>query len=84
MALTPSTKQREAGSPKPARRRTGRRPSATHVLIAVVVILAFVLNLIVLQDRDAAVLVAIAERPISTGSSLDADSIRLVPIDADF
>ena len=84
MTLSPSTKQREAGSPKPARRRTGRRLSATHVLIAVVVILAFVLNLIVLQDRDATVLVAVADRPIATGSSLEPDSFRLVPIDANF
>ncbi|HEU4320360.1 MAG TPA: SAF domain-containing protein [Acidimicrobiia bacterium] len=80
----PSTKQREAGSHKPARRRVGRRLSATHVLIAVVVVLAFVLNLIVLQDRDATVLVAIAERPIATGSVLDAEAVRLVPVDADF
>lgn len=54
------------------------------MLIAVVVILAFVLNLIVLQDRDATVLVAVSDRPLATGSSLDPDSFRLVPIDTNF
>lgn len=84
MAVTPSTEVREAGSPKPARRRGGRRLSATHVLTAVVVILAFVLNLLVLQDRGATTLVALAERPLAAGSALDAGALRLVPVDASF
>jgi Flp pilus assembly protein CpaB len=84
VAVKPSTAKREAGSPKPARRRSGRRPSATHVLIAVVVILAFVLNLLVLQDRSATTLVALAESPLVAGSTMDPGSVRLVPVDSSF
>lgn len=82
--MTPSIDTREAGTSKPARRRSGRRPSATHVLIAIVVILAFVLNLLVLQDRSATTLVAIADEPLVVGSILEPGSIRLVPVDASF
>lgn len=56
----------------------------THALIAVVVILAFVLNLLVLQDRSSTALVAVADQPIAGGTVLDLDTIRLVPVDADF
>ncbi len=84
MAVTPSTRSREAGSPRPTRRRTRRRLSLTHVLIAVVVILAFVLNLLVLQDRSSTTLVAVAERPLTAGSPLDASTLRLVPVDSGF
>ncbi|HZD24442.1 MAG TPA: SAF domain-containing protein [Acidimicrobiia bacterium] len=84
MASSPSTKLRDAGSSKTSRRRVRRRLSATHVLIAVVVILAFVLNLLVLRDRDSTILVAVADQPLTTGSVLTSDSIRLVPIDSGF
>lgn len=84
MGMAPSSALREAGSPTPARRRSGRRPSATHVLIAVVVILAFVLNLLVLQDRSATTLVALADRPLVAGSTLEASAVRLVPVDSTF
>jgi Flp pilus assembly protein CpaB len=53
-------------------------------LIAVVVILAFVLNLLVLQDRSATTLVAVADRPLTAGSPLDPASLRLVPVDSGF
>ena len=84
MTLSPSTERREAGSPTPARRRLGRRLSATHVGIAVVVILAFVLNLLVLQDRSSTTLLAVADRALVTGTVIDRSSIRLVPVDSDF
>lgn len=84
MSQSPSTKVREAGSSTPARRRIGRRPSATHILIAVVVILAFVLNLLVLRDRDSTTLVAVSDGPLSAGELLALDSLRLVPVDSDF
>lgn len=84
MTLSPSTEQREAGSPQPAPRRLGRRLSVTHVVIAVVVLLAFVLNLLVLQDRSSTTLVAIADRALATGSAMDRASLRLIPVDADF
>lgn len=81
---TPSTKQREAGTSTPIRRRARRRLSATHVLIAVVVILAFILNLLVLRDRDATTLVAVADRPLTTGATLTESTIRFVSVDAGF
>lgn len=84
MTSSPSTTQREAGSLQPARRRLSRRLSASHVVIAIVVILAFVLNLLVLHDRDATSLVAIAEQPIPAGSPIEAANIRLVPVDSGF
>ncbi len=84
MSVAPSTHQREAGASKPAGRRFGRRLSATHVLIAVVVILAFVLNLLVLQDRSATTLVAVADRPLAAGTPISSDSLRLVPVDSSF
>lgn len=84
MTLSPPTERREAGSQTPARRRLGRRLSATHVVIAIVVILAFVLNLLVLQDRSSTTLVAVADRALVTGSVVDRSALRLVPIDSDF
>lgn len=84
MTLSPPTQRREAGSPAPARRRLGRRLSATHVVIAIVVILAFVLNLLVLQDRSSTTLVSVADRALATGSVIDRSSLRLVPVDSDF
>ena len=84
MSSKPTTPLREAGSQTPARRRLRRRPSPTHVLIAVVVILAFVLNLLVLRDRSSTTLVAVARQPLTTGSVLGSDSIRFVPVDSDF
>jgi Flp pilus assembly protein CpaB len=68
----------------PARRRLRRRPSATHILIAVVVILAFVLNLLVLRDRSSTMLVAVARHQLTTGSVLGPDSVRLIPVESDF
>jgi Flp pilus assembly protein CpaB len=53
-------------------------------LIAVVVILAFVLNLLVLQDRSATTLVAVANRPLAAGSTIDPTDLRLVPVDSGF
>lgn len=84
MAQAPPTTVREAGTSTPTRRSVGRRLSATHVLIAVVVILAFVLNFLVLQDRSDSVLVAVADEAIPAGSVLDESSVTLVAVDADF
>lgn len=84
MTLSPPKTGREAGTSSPARRATRRRPSASHLLIAIVVVLAFLLNLLALQDRDSATLVAVAAHPITAGSVLSKDMIRLTPIDADF
>jgi Flp pilus assembly protein CpaB len=61
-----------------------RRPSLSHILIAVTVILAFGLNYLALQNRDAEVLVAVAVEPIAEGSSLTAEVVRFVPLPADF
>ncbi len=84
MTSSPTAQVRESGSPTPAHRRPRRRPSATHVIIAVVVILAFVLNLLVLRDRSSTTLVAVARQPLTTGSVLGPDSVRFVPVESDF
>jgi Flp pilus assembly protein CpaB len=84
VAASPPTTLREAGSSKPTRRIPGRRLSATHVLIALVVILAFVFNFLVLADRSSTTMVAIADRPLVPGSNFDLDSVRLSPVDSDF
>lgn len=84
MAVSQSSAMREAGTSRSARRRLRRRLSASHVLIAVVVILAFVLNLLVLQDRSATVLVAVADEPIAIGSPFDISLLRLEPINSSF
>lgn len=84
MTSSPSTTQREAGSLQPARRRIVRRLSAAHVIIAIVVVLAFVLNLLVLHDRDSTTLVAMAGQPIAAGSEIDAATLRLVPVESSF
>lgn len=82
--MAPSSRLREAGSPRAARRRIGRRLSLTHVLIAVVVVLAFVLNFLVLQDRSSTTLVAVADQALTTGSPLDTSTLRLVPVESGF
>jgi len=79
-----SATARDTGPSHSKRRRPRRRLSTSHVLIGVVAVLAFVLNLLVLQDRGSTVLVAVADRHIAEGSALTADSLRLVPVDADF
>lgn len=56
----------------------------SHVLIAIVVILAFVLNLLVLQDRSSTTLVAVTDEPIAAGTVLEPDNVRLVPVDSTF
>ena len=81
---SPSTTLREAGTSPPARRPTRRRLSLSHLLIGFVVVLAFILNLVALQDRSAIALVAVADRPLAQGSVLSAEDIRFVEVDADF
>ena len=82
--MAPSSRLREAGSPRTARRRLGRRLSLPHVVIAVVVILAFILNFLVLQDRSSTTLVAVADQALTTGTPLDTSTLRLVPIESRF
>lgn len=84
MTLSPSTEVREAGPSRQPSRLPGRRLSATHVLLAIVVILAFVLNMLVLQDRGDTTLVAVASRPLAAGSALADGDIRLIPVSASF
>ena len=84
MTNAPSTVSREAGTSQPARRPIKRRLSASHLLIGLVVVLAFVLNFLALQDRSATTLVAVADRPITAGSAFSIDSVRLVPVPEGF
>ena len=84
MTHAPSMVAREAGTSHPARRLVKRRLSASHVLISLVVVLAFVLNFLALQDRTATTLVAVADQPIAAGSNFTVGSVRFVPIPAGF
>lgn len=84
MATTPSILAREAGTSAPATRSARYRPSLSHIAIALAAVLAFALNYLALQSRDATTLVAIAGTSIEGGSPLTSDSIRLVPLPADF
>lgn len=84
MTVSPSAPPREAGTSQPATRPARRRISASHLLVAVVVVLAFTLNLLALQDRTATVQVAVADRPISAGSTFSTDNVRTVEIAGDF
>jgi Flp pilus assembly protein CpaB len=75
---------REAGTSQPARRSIKRRLSGTHLLIGIVAALAVALNFLALQNRSATVLVAVADRPLSLGSTFDSNQTRLVEVSADF
>jgi Flp pilus assembly protein CpaB len=75
---------REAGTSSPTVRSARYRPSLSHMAIALAVVLAFVLNYLALQSREATTLVAIADSPITAGSPLTPDIVRLVPLPADF
>jgi Flp pilus assembly protein CpaB len=54
------------------------------MLVALAVVLAFVLNILALQDRSASSLVAVADQPIAAGAVFMPDMVRLTPIDAGF
>lgn len=84
MSTSPPTVTREAGTSRPARRPVRRRISTSHLLIGVVVVLAFLLNFLALQDRRETTMVAVADRALVAGSVLSVSDLRFVPIPADF
>jgi Flp pilus assembly protein CpaB len=55
-----------------------------HIMIALAALLAFGLNFLALQNREATTLVAIADRPIAEGTPWATDLVRLVPLPSDF
>jgi Flp pilus assembly protein CpaB len=84
VATSPSVLAREAGTSAPTVRSARYRLSLSHFAIGLAAVLAFVLNYLALQSRDATTLVAIADSSIAAGSPLSPDLIRLVPLPADF
>lgn len=82
--IAPSVVSREAGTSQPSGRSIRRRPAVSHVLVALAVALAFVLNILAFQTRDASVMVAVASQDIAAGSFLGPSMVRLVPIEAGF
>jgi len=74
-----------AGAPVPApyRRPLLSRASFGHVVMVLAGLLAFVLVLAVLKDRDATVPVAVAAHDIQPGAVVDLDDLRIVQIPAD-
>lgn len=79
-----SSTAREAGTSSRSARAPRRRLSGSHLFIGAVVVLAFVLNLVALQDRSETTLVAVADGPISAGSVFTENLIRLVPVSSSF
>jgi len=84
VSSSPSTLTREAGTSASAARSVKRRPSISHILIALAALLAFALNFFALQDRDATRLVAVSAGPILAGSVVTESDIRWVPIPESF
>ena len=80
----PSTTMREAGTSISTQRSARWRPSLSHLLIGLAVVLAFVFNLLAIQDRSATTLVAVANRPLQLGTALTSDDLRFVPVASDF
>ncbi len=75
---------REAGTSPEAQHRTVRRPSLSHILIAVAAILAFVFNFLALQDRSDTNLVAVASSDLRAGQKISSSDITFTPVAADF
>jgi Flp pilus assembly protein CpaB len=84
LATTPSVTTREAGTSAPTTRPARRRPSLSHIAIALAALLAFGFNYLALQNRGATTMVAIAAAPIAEGTVLASELVRLVPIPTDF
>jgi Flp pilus assembly protein CpaB len=82
--VTPLAETRGAGTSPAAKRLGFSRPSLSHVLIALAVVLAFTFNFLALQDRAETVLVAVANGPVEAGSRLTREDVRFVPVDANF
>lgn len=79
-----SSTPREAGSFPPASRATRWRPSLSHILIGLAAMLAFVLNLLALQDKSSTTLVVVADGPISAGAVFTQQDFTLVPVPTEF
>jgi Flp pilus assembly protein CpaB len=55
-----------------------------HILVALAAVLAFGLNFLALQSREATTLVVVADGAIAEGTALTADLVRTVPLPSDF
>ena len=75
---------RDRGTSGSERRPGRRRFSSTHLLIAAVAVLAFVLNFLALRSRDANVMVATADHSAPQGAALTEDLVALIPISTGF
>jgi len=84
VATSPSVLAREAGTSAPTVRSARYRPSLSHLAIGLAAVLAFALNFLALQSRDATTPVAVADSSIAAGSLLTPGLIRLVALPADF
>lgn len=82
MSSAPSILTREAGTSTATMKKPRKRPALAHILIALAVILAFGLNYLALQSRDATTLVAVADAELLPGSAIDSSVFRLEEVDA--
>ena len=80
----PSTTMREAGTSILAARAPRWRPTLSHALIGLAVLMAFAFNLLALRDRTATTMVAVADQPIPAGTPVSMSDLRFVPIPSDF
>jgi Flp pilus assembly protein CpaB len=83
VSSAPSILTREAGTSSAAARKPRKRPALAHILIALAAVLAFGLNYLALQTRDAIVIVAVADSDFDAGSTVRTSAFRLEEVDAD-
>ena len=67
----------------PPRKRVIARASFGHLVMVAAALLAFVLVMAVLRNRDATVTVAVAAHDIQPGARVEASDVRLVELPAD-
>jgi len=83
VSSAPSILTREAGTSAAAVRKPRKRPALAHILIALAAVLAFGLNYLALQSREATVMVAVADTDFAAGSAVGTSAFRLEEVDAD-
>lgn len=84
MNVTPLGAREAGASPAIQPKRRLRRPTLSHAMIAIAVLLAFTFNFLALQDRGDTVLVAVLSNPLAPGATVESADLRFVPVAADF
>lgn len=69
--------------PRPRRRNPLTRLSASHLLMVVAAVLAFITNLMVLRSQDETRAVVVAASDLVSGRAVDVNDFRAVEVDVD-